>query len=764
MRTVVLTGAAPRRWRLRQHLAAVGNSRLPRCCALLPAVLLALVPPSHAESLTIEGSQGIQATIDPASGRYEVRSGPLQWVFAGTLESLPTDVVAQESEDSSGSYHELRFRWHGQASFSGRIRAYVKRPVVLFSVTTEEPLASAEAIRFPRLTQLPQGLRGLSYGSAEFSPPRFTLEENGSPWLLFDEQGHAAVLSPASHFLLARLRGDGTSEATSALNAGVGSLPAGFTHSTLLVLGTGINTTWSTWGEALAARLGAHRPANDADIGLRYLGYWTDHGAQYYYNYDRRLGYAGTLRAVIERYRRERVPVRYLQLDSWWYSKTLTDPEGHVGKPTNPRLPLEEWNRYGGLLRYEAHPALFPQGLAAFQRELGLPLITHSRWIDPASPYHQSYGISGLAPVDPRWWQDIMAYLAAAHVLTYEQDWLNVIYEGSPELGRSLEAGTAFSDGMARAARDQGLTLQYSMALPRQLLQGAAYDNLTTARVSLDRFKRPQWDAFLYTSRLASALGIWPWTDVFMSGETDNLLLATLSAGMVGIGDKLGAEDREQLLRAVRPDGVIVKPDTAVVPIDAMYALDAAQERSPMIAFATTDHGRGLRTAYVFSYRRTWRHAHASFTPQEVGMSGDACVYDARAGTLRRLAASARYTFTLFPRQTAYFVVAPVSQAGISLLGDAGKLVPAGRKRIASLVEDSGSLTATVVFAPEESTVRLFGCATRRPRVSALKGTSEQVVFDAASGRFEVQVHPDPQRVTAGPGDDPVTQAVIALR
>jgi len=47
--------------------------------------------------------------------------------------------------------------------------------------------------------------------------------------------------------------------------------------------------------------------------------------------------------------------------------------------------------------------------------------------------------------------------------------------------------------------------------------------------VSDDRFSRERWDSFLYTSRLAAALGVWPWADVFMSTERDNLLIATLS-------------------------------------------------------------------------------------------------------------------------------------------------------------------------------------------------------------------------------------------
>ena len=81
------------------------------------------------------------------------------------------------------------------------------------------------------------------------------------------------------------------------------------------------------------------------------------------------------------------------------------------------------------------------------------------------------------------------------------------------------------------------LTMQYCMASARHYLQSSKYSNLTTIRTSADHLQRDRWTDFLYASRLASALGAWPFTDNFNSGETSQLLLATLSAGPIGIGD-----------------------------------------------------------------------------------------------------------------------------------------------------------------------------------------------------------------------------------
>jgi hypothetical protein len=734
------------------------------------AALLSAMPCQSADP-AIQGARGIVATIDQGSGRYKVVSRELNWTFTGELGDSASQIRIEKGRDRLGNYQELRFSWRRQARLDGSIRAYAGRPVVIFSITSHQPLSDAAVIRFPRFTEFPKGLHHFSYQNDVFAPRNFALEETGTPWLLFDDRLRAAVLSPASDFMIATMRGDGITEIASALNDGVADLPADFTHKTILAFDTGINAAWDSWGIALTDLQARNRPANDADIGLRYLGYWTDNGTAYWYNYERALGYAGTLEALVRRYRDEGIPLRYLQLDSWWYSKSLTGPGGEALEPKNRGLPAAEWNRYGGLLEYEAHPGVFPDGLAAFQKAIGLPLITHNRWIDPESPYHRRYGISGLAAIDPKFWQEIMAYTSAANVVTYEQDWLSVIYQYSPALRTNYAAGDAFTDGMARAAQEKGMSIQYCMALPRFFLQGSRYGNLTTIRTSGDAFDRSKWDAFLYTSRLASALGIWPWADAFMSTNADNVLIATLSAGMVGNGDAIGAENKENLLRAVRSDGVIVKPDTTLLPIDAMYTADtsarpptdAPGSRPPMIAAAHTDHG-ALRTAYVVAYSRGSEDAKGAFTPAQVGLHRDVYLYDERVRTARRLGASESFNFDLAPNGTAYFLLATVSSAGVALFGDDSKFVPDGRKRFAAVAEQGKRLAVTVAFAPLETALRLFGYAPRQPKISARTGSVSGLSFDAATGRFEVSVSPGSELVNERPGGDPVRQAIVVIQ
>jgi hypothetical protein len=112
-------------------------------------------------------------------------------------------------------------------------------------------------------------------------------------------------------------------------------------------------------------------------------------------------------------------------------------------------------------------------------------------------------------------------------------------------------------------------------------------------------------------------------------------------------------------------------------------------------------------------------------------------------------------------------VVVPVSRSGVALFGDADKFVPDGRKRIAALEDAPQRLTATVLFAPGEDSVRLFGYAPRPPAVKAQEGSSGEVSFDGKTGRFEVRVSPGPAPgpapAASGPSEDPVRRAIVSF-
>ncbi len=457
-------------------------------------------------------------------------------------------------------------------------------------------------------------------------------------------------------------------------------------QKTVLVLAPGINRAFDLWGRFLTDLAGKTRPANDHDVSLNALGYWTDRGAKYYYHCEPDLGYGATLLKVRDAFREARIDLGYIEIDSWFY------PKGRDGQwQTNEHLG-------GGTYLYEASREVFPEGLGAFQQKLGLPLITHNRWIDENSPYRSKYAMSGNVSVDPALWSEWMRWLASSGVRTYEQDWLS----GPAQPERTLDDGERFMDLMAEAAEREGITLQYCMPLPRHFLQGSQYSNLTTIRTSPDRLSKEHWRPFLFNGRLATALGEWPSTDVFMSAETDNLLLATLSGGIVGVGDAIGKLDRDNLLRAVRPDGVIVKPDDPLTPLDRAYIAQAKDPSAPIIAVARTDH-EGWITSYVMAFGAAGKRRTQRVSIAELGYTGPVYAYDyfQKAGIF--LDPDACLTIALSDH-VAYWIVVPVAGSGIGFLGDREKFVSNGRKRVSHIADD-GALSARIVLAKSEDRV-----------------------------------------------------------
>jgi hypothetical protein len=283
------------------------------------------------------------------------------------------------------------------------------------------------------------------------------------------------------------------------------------------------------------------------------------------------------------------------------------------------------------------------------------------------------------------------------------------------------------------------------MVQGRDYLQSTFYPNLMTIRTSEDRFDTTRWAEHLYGSRLAHALGIWPWTDVCMSRETRNILLQTLSAGPVGPGDALGTVNATNLLRAVRPDGVIVKPDVPLVPVDDAYVNDSLGLGQPMVTATYTDHTNS-RAIYIFAYGEDAGKLSASFKPVDYGISSNAYVYNYFAATGTVVNAGSAFNFTTtMPDVTnggSYFITVPIGPSGIAFLGDTNKFVTRGKKRISSFA-DTGLVRATVVFAAGETNVTLCGYAPSSPYAIALTGSTSNLSYSPGTHFFTMNLSPD---------------------
>ena len=679
------------------------------CCAAAMAIAASSTP-AAAQTVRVENSV-VRVALMP-SGEYQIRCRETRWTLSGKLNGEPEAITRKSGTDRLGAWQEVDARTKTQVA---AIRVYADKPVVLFRDKQLTERKNNDV--FPVFEALPPGLMEFSYAVNTFAKYEFGQLGGEGPWVLFNRQRQTMVMSPADHFLVADMTSGPGGVKPGGLDPKIDTLPAGFAHGTLLVLGNGITSTLDAWGSALQTMNGKQPVPNDADVVLDKFGYWTDHYATYYYKYIPKLGYEGTLMAVRDKYQQLGVPLAYMQLDSWWYPKQKGNSLAAMG--------------VNGETVYRADKKIFPKGLKAFHQELGLPFVVHARWVAPNSPYRHEYRMSRNVILSKKFWNKTAKYLHNGGVAVYEQDWLD--HNARPAI--NLTDPQEFLGNMAHAMAREGLAIQYCMPLPGYYMASTRYQNLETIRVSDDGFSRIRWDYFLYDSALAHAVGLWPWSDVFMSKQLPELILSTLSAGPMGVGDPIDQIDTANLKRAMRADSVLLKPDVPVRPVDAMYLSDAANPGAPMVA--ATHSGGELE---VFAYPRGKGERQATVSLKELGVTGPAYVWDWVRHTGRVIPAGGSFPM-VFETGWAYDVVAPVGKGGIGVLGDTSKIVPLAAKRFPK-VTYAANTHVTVTYAAGEETVTVTGYAKDRPDVHAERGSVGPVDYDTATHLFRVAVHP----------------------
>lgn len=662
----------------------------------------------------ISSNVGLRVAVFP-NGRYTITASQFGWIFGGTVGHDIQKVVVLDGMDSVGNWHDISFDYDTARHSS--IRVYDGKTIVLFSTSYGQDSANSEP--FPRFDSFPQGLFTFSYTT--MWAYEFGTLGNRSPWVFYDTQANAIVLSPAANFMTAFTKIGAGGAIESGIDGRITTFPAGFAHRTMLVLGRGINTGFDTWGRALTDLYGKVRPANDAVALLDKLSYWTDASTYYYYRPSDPTQYVPNLLQIRSTFDKAFLPIGSMELDSWHYPKGSPPAWNHSG---------------GGLTTFHADPAVFPNGLGDFQRTLGVPLVTHSRWIDATSDLRNQYKVSGNVAIDPKYWQDLAKYMTDNGAEVLEQDWL----AGPAITDFNLKDSEAFLDNMSSALQAAGRSILYCMPTASHLMQAAKYSNVVAARVAHDGLTREHWDEFLFNSAITGAVGLWPFTDAHASGKAKDLVLSVLTAGPVGSGDAPTSIDLVDLAQVVRRDGVIVKPDAPIYPLDSSWVARSRNDNAPMVASTYTDHG-GFRTTYVFAYSRvSGAVSPISILPQSLGLTDAVYVYDYFAKTGSVVMPGAPYT-ALVDYNASYFVVSRIGPSGIAFLGDSGKFVSCGRKRIEQLSDD-GTLHATVRFAAGESQVELHLYSEARPKLTVTTGRGGFPIF-MGHGLYRVTIAPD---------------------
>jgi hypothetical protein len=659
------------------------------------------------------------------------------------------------------------------------VRAYAERPLLVFRCEATVDLLDIATSAFdhpsvgwPNLTPgdraenlTPQGLRALVFQRCEFALPSnagpslddwFLLPHRpptGWPLLLTRGDNRTLLVAPlnAFHEQIIGLNGG-------ALRCGwhgdLEAVPAGFATDLAVLAADGPRAALNTWGRMLLDRAHTVRPGRWPDaVGAR-PSYWTDNGSAYWYRTEPGHDPAGSIAAAVDDLREKGIPIGAVQLDSWFYPHAELRP-----------FDTDEWVvPPSALTAWEARPDVLPEGIAALRRQLHhLPLVAHIRHLSAHAPITSETPtwIDGeyAAPSTPEAYERWLDQCLAWGVQTFEHDWLVEVFFGVRPMRSEPGRATAWQEGIDAAARDRGITLQWCMGTPADFAQTTTLTQVTSVRTSGDHgyiaSAGQLWAWFCTTNALARSLDLMPFKDVFradpdiagQNGEPE-ALLAALSTGPVGLGDRVGRMDPALALPTCRADGILVKPHTAIAATDESLLSGPAFNPTLLVAECTSEQPAGrwtyavamhanpgdepisgeIRLTSLLRPESTIGARPGSGDPSGVGV----VAWDWRKGVATRLAPDGIIPVSLNREGWVFHVLAPVLGSGLAVIGDTTKFVTAGDARI-EIFETSTGVRLVVKGAGE--TITVTGWADVAP-----SSPDAMVTHDASTGIWTVDI------------------------
>lgn len=724
----------------------------------------------------LAAGDGLTAHID-ATGVCRLAWGEADWFGPGSLSIAgarrPGTGAGTESHggDDLGDYRAVDLEWSGLPyPLRTRLRAYAERPLLVFELSAPQALSgigsatfALPAVAWPHFAPLQRRPGGVventvSYAHqwTEFALPLFGDAQGGGflfaphrppavqPFMLIAPDGRTLMLAPLDYFheQIVAVPHDRDALADGLRCGWHGDLdevPAGFTTALGVWAAPTPRAALAEWIGCLRRRHAAERPSRYADAGLARLSYWTDNGAHYYYRTAEGADYLSTLERAVADCEGRGIPIGMVQIDSWFYPHEHLRPVSAEGAPIVPP---------SGMMRWEPREDLFPHGFAELQRRMaGRPLAFHSRHFSARSPYfapseapaaEPSSGVAAWRdgdyahPRDAALFDRLLGSAATWGAITYEQDWMVESFLGVRGLRAAPGRARAWQEALDRAAAAHGLTLQWCMSTPADFLQTLTLRRLTSIRTSGDyRYlfdNGLNWVWFLHTNALARALGLNAFKDVFISEPAAEpyaeieALLAALSTGPVGIGDRIGGSDRSLVMRTCREDGILVKPDAPLAAIDDCFRQHSYLAERLLIGETHSVHAGG-RWTYVVALHASRRREKIAQRIElaQLGFerpAGAVLAYDWRRGTWSRLAADGGWDVELAWQDWDYRILCPLLAGGRTLFGDIGKYATLGDRRIAEVRASASALRFEVRGAPQ-TTVEVHGYAPSAPSAVA---------------------------------------------
>jgi len=325
-------------------------------------------------------------------------------------------------------------------------------------------------------------------------------------------------------------------------------------------------------------------------------------------------------------------------------------------------------------------------------------------------------------------WKDTADKMAEWGVTELQQDFLST-YAGDPVMMADVNRMNLYLKNQAKALQEKGMTMQYCMTDPRNIMESTENPVVTTLQGTDDHhvpMAEPEpshddpdpfhWKHILFTSALYGAVGLWPSRDntqtVADPNALEDLLLANLMGGEIQLGHRIGEANFELIRKTYREgDGLVLKPDHPIAPLDRCYL-----EQCAVGWTSSTIEGR--QWFYVLSLPASGYAAN--FELSDLHLNGKWAVYDYDTHSASVVDASMPIPLRQVSKHE-YLIAAPVLSHGMAVFGDVNKFVSMADMRIASVKASETGVDVGVIASSAKSPV-IVGYADSLPHLVTAGG------------------------------------------
>jgi hypothetical protein len=303
------------------------------------------------------------------------------------------------------------------------------------------------------------------------------------------------------------------------------------------------------------------------------------------------------------------IPANYFMFDSWWYQKD--------GDPAPSKNSSHPWpvRTSGGVIEWVPEGVVFESGLTDW---LGAPTFLHNRAFSTRNRYLNDSRFKDsficdenlCLPTDEALFGHILDVVKPWQPFVYEQDWISkVMNDVNGAWTTDVTAGHRWLKAMGDAAQKRNITIQYSMTETPAILHSSTVQAVTQIRASGDyACGSGQWKvgetAFYYW-----ALGVVGSKDTYWTTRHQpgcpkagsynctepnveiQTLMAVLSGGPVGPGDRLAMTDPVLAMRTCTAEGKITRPDRPLAPLDIVFSRDLNSRGNQIVWSSFSEHG-----------------------------------------------------------------------------------------------------------------------------------------------------------------------------